>query len=131
MNENQISTFEKVHAQLESLHSEITTLSKKVSNDALNKFKLKYVNLTVSQANSVLGKKYRPFDDFEQFDESVVPTNSDVTLILGQYLNCMEKLRADNIERKEKWDTYQTKLIAIDWYWTGTKIKTGEPKKIK
>jgi len=120
----EISNFEKLQTQLRSLHSEISALIKKSSNDALNKFKLKFVNQTISKVNDLLGKKHMPFNNFEQFDENDLPTNSDVTLMLGQYLNCMEKLRADNIRFG---DFY--------WHWLGnegeTDIRTAPPKKIK
>lgn len=125
MTEKEINDFEKNQAQLESLHTEISNLAKKSSNDALNKFKLKFVNQTITESNNILGKKHRPFNDFEQFDESDIPTNSDVTLILGQYLNCMEKLRADNI--MTAWGG--------EWVWRmngkESAIKTGAPQKIK
>ena len=87
--------FEKLHDQIKSLHEELSTLSKKSSNDALNRFKLKVVNDILSRSNGFLGEKYKPFNDFEIFDEASIPTNSDVTMMLGQYLACMEKLRYD------------------------------------
>lgn len=122
MTEVEINNFEKIQAQLESLHEEISALSKKSQNDALNKFKLKFVNKTLSEANTLLGTQYRPFADFDQFDDNDLPTNSDVTMILGQYLNCLEKLRADNIYYKNY------------WYWRSDKgdtyIRTSSPKKI-
>lgn len=125
MTEKEISDFEKVQAQLKSLHSEISTLTKKSSNDALNKFKLKFVNQTIEEANKILGKKNKPFNDFDKFDDNDLPTNSDVTMILGQYLNCMEKLRADNVVR----NSYNN-----SWYWMIDKkestIKTAPPQKI-
>lgn len=131
MTENEISDFEKIQAQLESLHTEISTLTKKSFNDALNKFKLKFVNQTIDEANKILGKKNKPFNDFDKFDDNDLPTNSDVTMMLGQYLNCFEKLRADNIERRENKDQFSGKLLSMDWYWKGTKIKTAQPLKTK
>lgn len=125
MTEEQIHNFEKVQAQLDGLHIEISVLSKKSQNDALNKFKLKFVNQTLKEANLILTDKYKPFEDFEKFDDEDLPTNSDVNLILGQYLNCMEKLRTDNIER-----------TGINkWVWTSnnkaTQIITSQPLKLK
>ena len=127
MTEAEINNFEKVQAQLESLHSEISALTKKSQNDALNKFKLKFVNQSLEEANKLLGKNYKPFEDFEKFDENDLPSNSDVTMMLGQYLNCMEKLRADNIDRN----------TVGHWVWAaGTKreltgIRTSPPQKLK
>lgn len=120
----QIDLFEKVNNQLISLHEEISALSKKSQNDALNKFKLKFVNQTIKEANNLLGEEYKPFGEFDCFIEEDLPTNSDVTMILGQYLTCMEKLRTDNISYSN-----------FQWIWFAegkpTNIKTSRPKKLK
>jgi len=125
MTEKDVNDFEKIQAQLESLHTEISALAKKSSNDALNKFKLKFVNQTIEEANIILGEKNRPFVEFEIFDDNDLPSNSDVTMILGQYLNCMEKFRADNINVH----------MGGGWYWLingkDSNIRTAQPQKIK
>lgn len=124
MTEKEITDFEKIQAQLESLHIEISALTKKSSNDALNKFKLGFVNHVITDANTILGENNKPFKEFEKFDDNDLPTNSDVAMMLGQYLNCMEKLRADNLEQ-----------YGGRWYWLikGKKssIITAQPKKLK
>ena len=97
MKQEQVEMFEKVHAQLEGLHSEISALSKKSQNDALNKFKLKFVNQILTEANIVLGDSYKPFADFDIFNDEEIPTTSDVAMMLTQYLSCFEKLRTDNV----------------------------------
>lgn len=98
MTEEKINKFEKAQAQIEGLYKEIGILSKKSPNDAVSKFKLKFINQLLEEANSLLTDSYIPFDGFEIFDEDDLPTNSDVTMILEQYLNCLEKLRNDNIK---------------------------------
>jgi hypothetical protein len=124
MTKQEVDTFEKLQAQLEGLHTEISALSKKSQNDALNKFKLKFVNQILSGANQLLGESYKPFNDFSLFDNDEMPTNSDVAMILTQYLSCFEKLRADNVKQER-----------IYWYWiidgSQSDIKTVMPKKIK
>ena len=97
MNNEQIELFIKLQSQLESSYKEISLLSKKKPNDVLNKFKLKFINNNVTQANELLGEKYKPFDDFDKFDEEDIPSNSDAVFIMAQYLDCLEKLRCDNI----------------------------------
>ena len=97
MKHKDVDIFEKLVGQLQSLYDEIAILSKKAPNDAVNKFKLKFINNLLSQANDLLGQEYAPFTDFTQFDEDSVPQNSDVAFILSQYLQCFEKLRADNV----------------------------------
>ncbi len=124
MNKSDISTFEQVQSQLQSLHSEIGSFAKKKPDDAINLFKLKLINQVIAKANGILDKG-KPFNDFDKFDEEGLPTNSDVVLILSQYLNCLEKLRADNISR----------TIGDKWYWDingkQSNIPTAPPKKIK
>jgi hypothetical protein len=124
MTKQEVDNFEKLQAQLEGLHNEISALSKKSQNDALNKFKLKFVNKIISDSNELLGKNYKPFSDFETFEENYMPTNSDVAMMLTQYLSCFEKLRADNVKQER-----------MNWFWMidgkQSDIKTVMPKKIK
>ena len=54
MNKEEVDTFEKVQAQIDGLHTEISALSKKSQNDALNKFKLKFVNQILVEDNVLL-----------------------------------------------------------------------------
>jgi hypothetical protein len=127
MTKREISEFEALQGQLESFHAELTGLAKKNPNDALNKFKLALVNALLQRANSFLAKSNRPFKDFEQFDEVAMPSNSDVLLVLSQYLSALEKLRADNVTNFRGW-----------WYWNAEgeptdkpTIRTFAPKKLK
>ena len=91
---------EKLHkliGQLGGLHSELSLLAKKSPNDGLNLFKMKLVNKVVQGANELLSGGYLPFDDFRQFSEDALPTNSDVTLILTQYMEQVERFRSDHV----------------------------------
>lgn len=122
--EEEIILFEKLQGQLEGFYDEMSIMSKKSSNDGVNKFKLKFINQLFSELNTFLKDDYKPFKEFIKFDEDELPTNSDVVLILSQYLNCMEKLRGDNIIEYMQ-----------DWYWKVNNeksfIRTAPPKKIK
>jgi len=124
MTRKEVSEFEKLEIQLKSLHEEVSSLSKKSQNDSLNKFKLKLINTTISNANGVLGDKYKPYSDFEQFDDNDIPSNSDAAIMIGQYLSCMEKLRADNVIQNPR----------LQWVWKIddyiSDIRTTTPKKI-
>jgi len=132
MNTKEINLFEKTQAQLEGLLTEVTILSKKSPNDGVNKFKLKFINEIISSSNELLGNTYKPLDSFEQFEEDDLPSNSDVTFILTQYINCFEKMRADNIMREKRYDGNK---YFYEWYWVigneVSNIKTASPKKIK
>jgi len=133
MNKSDVDVFEKLSGQLISVYEEMSLLSKKNPNDAVNKFKLKFLNKLIDDSNKFLTDKYKPYDDFNIFDEDDMPQNSDVVFILSQYLQCFEKLRADNVVIKN-----------ASWYWKlkGTKydkvdedgmiyIRTVRPKKLK
>src|SRR6266704_1211023 len=97
MKKNEIDEFETLQGQLQAFHTEMNTLVKKNPNDALNKFKLGLINSVLVKANSFLGKVRLPFAEFQSFDESAMPSTSDVLMILAQYLSAFEKFRADNI----------------------------------
>jgi len=116
MNRSSVDVFEKLSGQLISIYEEISLLSKTSPNDAVNKFKLNFVNKLLVQSNEYLADKYRPFDDFEVFDEDDIPQNSDVVFILSQYLQCFEKLRSDNVIIRHG-----------SWFW---RVEGGENDKI-
>ena len=122
MNEQEVELFIKCYAQTQSIYNEITALSKKKPNEAVNKFKLRFINQILENANQLLKENYKPFADFEKFDEDEIPTTSDITMMFAQYLDSMEYLRSDNIE-----DSQYT------WYWlidgVLSEIKTVPPQK--
>jgi len=123
MNKKEISEFEQVQAQLQGLYIEVSSFAKKKPDDAMNSFKLKLINQVIKKANNLLAKR-RPFDDFDQFEIDDLPSNSDIVVMISQYLNSLEKLRADNIQSNMR-----------RWYWVIegklSDIQTAEPKKIK
>jgi hypothetical protein len=93
-----VDELEKLMGQFKSIHAEVSALAKKSPNDAVNSFKIKFINSTVLNCNNFLGETYKPFNDFDVFDFDSVPSNSDVTFIISQYLEALEKYRADNIQ---------------------------------
>lgn len=97
MERDDVDRFEMLSGQLLSIYEEISILSKKNPNDALNKFKLKFINDIFAKCNVYLDAAYRPYEEFEQFEEDDIPQNSDVVFILSQYIQCFEKLRSDNV----------------------------------
>ena len=102
-----VELFEKITTQLANLHQETSALAKKSPNDAINVFKLTLVNAALEKCNGLLGSRYRPFPEFEEFTTEDMPSNSDVTFILSQYMACAETFRATNI--------YQSSPDR--WYW--------------
>ncbi|WOJ89019.1 hypothetical protein RZS28_14575 [Methylocapsa polymorpha] len=97
----EVENLEKLIGQLQGLHSEISQLAKKSPNDGLNLFKLKLVNKVLESGNGILTGRYRPFDDFNQFEQDALPTNSDVTMILTQYMEQAERFRSDNVQNHD------------------------------
>lgn len=100
IDKTKVDELETLIGQLFSLHGEMTGLTKKSSSDAVNAFKLKLINRILARCNALLGDAYRPFDDFEAFDSDDVPSNSDVTLMIGQYQEAVEYFRSSHITQK-------------------------------
>jgi hypothetical protein len=92
-----VSEFEGVVAQLHSLYQEFQKLAGKHPNDALNKFKLKVANDLLNRANTVLGETL-PLTGFSEFSEEAMPTNSDMVVVLSQYLRFLDRIHSDHVE---------------------------------
>ena len=119
----EVDELEILMGQLTSIHTELTALSKKSPNDAVNKFKLELINTVIGRCNTFLGDKHRPFKEFGSFDIDAVMSNSDVTFVVSLYLQAFENYRSDRI-----------KLELGDWYYDTAgepKIQTAPPAKIK
>ncbi|RCR67445.1 hypothetical protein [Larkinella punicea] len=86
MKENNIEPLEKAYTQLRAFYDEVSILAKKSPDGAINTFKLKFINQTLGMLNDILSQDFMPFPDFTIFNVEDVPTNSDVVLILAQYL---------------------------------------------
>ena len=99
MKKAEIEVYEKLHLQIKGIYSELGILSKKAPDSAINKFKLKFVNQLISEANLLLGDEYKPFNDFILFDTDDMPSNSDIVLVISQYISCLERMKGDNVYR--------------------------------
>jgi len=95
--EQDVREFENLEQQLHSMLREMSELSKKKANDGVNKFKLKLINILLAKLNQVLASS-KPFADFEEFNEADVPTNSDVVVMLSQYVGAVFRFRTLNTE---------------------------------
>jgi hypothetical protein len=133
MDRDDVDRFEKLSGQLLSIYEEISILSKKNPNDALNKFKLKFINDILARCNAYLDAAYRPYEDFEQFEEDDIPQNSDVVFILSQYIQCFEKLRSDNVIMKR--GIWHWRVVGNDGEEVDSEgmvyIRTVKPKNLK
>lgn len=126
MNEEEVSDFELLQGKVQGLYEEVLALSKKSPSDVLNKFKLRLTNGIIRSTNAFFVQQSMnlPVDGFDQFEDEEIPSNSDVLIVLSQYLQCLEKLRADNI-----------KLHSGRWYWVidgkESSRHTAAPRKIR
>lgn len=100
MKRTDVEKLEKLIGQVAGLRHEIGALAKKSPNDAVNAFKLTFVNQVLVAANAFLGKKYKPLEAFIKFDDEAAPSNSDVTFILTQYAEALDLMRSDNVVRE-------------------------------
>jgi hypothetical protein len=119
-----VERLERLIGQLEGAYNEIAALAKKSPNDGVNVFKINLVNRIVEQCNGFLPQDYMPVRDFANFDVDSVPSNSDVTFVLSQYLQALERFRADNI-----------KMEMGSWYYDlaegGEDIPAAAPAKLR
>lgn len=124
MTEDEIENFRKMAAQLDALHQEATAASKKQPDKPVSKFKVDLANSVLETARNVLGDS-APALDFEKFDVDDLPTNSDLSFVVSQFVECAEKLKAQNIKRS---------FNGI-WYWhlSGalTDIVAAPPKGVR
>lgn len=56
MNRKDVDEFEKLSVQLQSIYDELSILSKKSPNDAVNKFKLNFINKLLNNSNELLSQ---------------------------------------------------------------------------
>lgn len=102
MDRNAIRKLEKLLAQLESLFADCSELTKSKPDEAASEFRKTIVQRTLQTAHDELDAEYRPFADVPTLGGNAV--NSDVTLLLRQYVTCFERKRADNVRQHHgKW----------------------------
>ncbi len=119
-----IDFYEKVHSQISELLKEVGILSKSKPDNPINTFKLKFINEKLKEANTLLVGVHKPFADFETFDETSLPSNSDVVLVLSQYADCLEGWRSAHV----------TLIFGTGWCWNieGSKhLRTDAPSRFR
>lgn len=116
-----VEKFLKLQAQMEELLARMAAISGKAPDQAINKFKLGMINEQLTIANQILVGPARPFESFEHFDEVALPSNSDVVVVLSQYLACLENWRSERV----LWNSDH-----FEWHWNvsdGRSLKTNPP----
>jgi hypothetical protein len=99
LTESDIADYELVSPMLDSLHREMSELSKKKQDGLLNKLKIRHVNRILEKVKSVLADD-PSVEYLEILDEDEMPQNSDAVLILGQWRAAMNQFRAKNTYAK-------------------------------
>lgn len=84
LSDEEIAAYELVTPMLESLHKEMSELSKKKQDGLLNKLKIRHANRLLSRIERVLDDD-PSVEYLEKFDEDDIPQNSDAVVILGQW----------------------------------------------
>ncbi len=95
MKKADVDVYEKLLGQLITMKAQFEALSKKYPNDIVNEFKIGLANNLLMDINELIGD-FKPFPNFEQFDDSPKVFNSDVLLILAQYLTAMLRFKQAN-----------------------------------
>lgn len=113
-----VREFVRLLGQLKALHEEISLLSKKSPDGAMNRFKIRFINDILKKTTALLGEEFRPFAEFEIFADDELPTTSDVTLMLSQYLSSMSRFqrtytRHDDRFHKTYWKTKGNNEIQV------------------
>lgn len=119
MNREDVENLESYIGKVISFCKEIGALSKKSPIDAVNKFKLGFINQTLSEVNELLGPS-KPFKEFSLFKDDDAPSNSDVLFILAQYAEALDIYRSKHIQKD-----YNGWHYCIDD--GGPQIKTNPP----
>ena len=110
----EVNQFLMLRELVTGLYDEMKDFAKKSANETLNEFKIKSLNRVLIPLKEVL--KDQPTALFlDVLDESSLPTNSDVVIILSQYLSAMQKYedryyRLDKLKYTKRWNTKENPI---------------------
>ena len=105
----EVNQFLMLRELVTGLYDEMKDFAKKSANETLNEFKIKSLNRVLTPLKVLM--KDQPTALFlDVLDESSLPTNSDVVIILSQYLTAMQNYedryyRLDSFKHKKRWNT--------------------------
>lgn len=85
-----VNQFLMLRELVTGLYEEMKDLTKKSSKETLNEFKIKSLNRVLKPLRELL--KEQPTAMFlDLLEDDSLPTNSDVVIVLSQYLSAMKK----------------------------------------
>jgi len=91
--EEQVTTYKRLVPMLEAAHREMSELSKKKQDGIVNALKIRNLNRLLTELSKLLERD--PSREFvELLDEDTLPQNSDVVLLLSQWLEALNQYKA-------------------------------------
>lgn len=90
--QSDVDQYELLFPMLHALYKEIQELSKKKPDSPLNPYKVKAINRVLEPLKELF-KNESTYDFLDILDTEILPTNSDVVLILPQYQKALELFR--------------------------------------
>lgn len=114
MKRTDVDKYDELRSKLVSVRNDIALLSAKKPHDQLNPFKLKFINKLLTQVNDLIGD-FRPEEDFKEFDNIELPSNSDVLMMLNLYLTGMTRFKEANSIRKVGGEDFANAFTTKVW----------------
>ncbi len=93
--EKDVATYNMIFPMIKSMRDEIKVLSSKKQDGVLNNLKIKIINRLIDPARELLAKE-PTLEYLERLDEDLLPQNSDVVLILSQYIEALNQYQLKN-----------------------------------
>ncbi len=95
--------FDMIYPLIVSMYKEMKDLSSKKADGALNKLKIKMINRLLNTAQELL-KDHPVIKFLEILDDDTIPQNSDVTLILKQYIDALIQFKNVYVDHNYRWN---------------------------
>ncbi len=111
----EVNQFLMLRELVTGLYEEMKDLTKKSSKETLNEFKIKSLNRVLKPLRELL--KDQPTAMFlDLLEDDSLPTNSDVVIVLSQYLSAMKKYeeryyRVTPGTYTKRWNTKENPMV--------------------
>lgn len=115
LTEANVKNYNMIFPMLESILNEMKVLSSKKQDGILNNFKVKLINRLIGPARELLADE-PTLEYLEEIEEDMLPQNSDVVLILCQYIEALEQFKRKNqvyIDGVHRWRTQENQYPSI------------------
>lgn len=114
--ESDVSNYQMIKPMIVSMYNEMKTLSAKKQDGVLNNFKIKTISKIINSARELLSEE-PTLSYLDIIDEEMLPQNSDVVLILSQYIDAFNqycnKYYVHVGSGMRKWNTKENPQISI------------------